>query len=134
MRVHRLAALAALIAAPALAAGPQPGDVPIPLEEWRAMVEGRTVWYSLDGEHWGKEYFHPGKSSATFLARDGQCVTAPWVYAEGVYCFAYAGMHCFRHVRRGEEIVVIPIEGEGGEQTVERIDDAPISCEPPLSS
>jgi hypothetical protein len=133
MTLLRLAALA-LLAAPALAAGPEPGDVPIPLEEWREMVEGRTVWYALNGQHWGREYFHPGKDSATFLARDGQCVTAPWAYAEGVYCFAYAGMHCFRHVRRGEEIVVIPIEGDGAEQTVERIDDTPVSCEAPLSS
>ena len=133
MRPLRLAALV-LLAAPAFAAGPQPGDAPIPPEEWRAMVEGRTVWYSLNGEHWGREYFHPDKDSATFLARDGQCVTAPWAYAEGVYCFAYAGMHCFRHVRRDGEIVVIPIEGDGAEQRVERIDDTPISCEPPLSS
>lgn len=130
---HRLIAALALAAAPALAAGPQPDDVPIPLEEWRAMTEGRTVWYALRGEHWGKEYFHPGKDSATFLAASGECVTAPWAYAEGLYCFAYSGMHCFRHVRRDGEIVVIPL-GEGEEQRVEKIDDTPVSCEPPLSS
>ena len=91
------------------------------------------MWYALRGRHWGKERFHRGRDTATFLSADGECVTAPWAYADGVYCFAYAGMHCFRHVRRGEQIVVIPL-GEGEEQTVTRIDDTPVTCEPPLSS
>lgn len=129
----------ALILALALASSPVssdellPGDEPVPLAEWRALTEGRTVWYAIDGEHWGREYFHPDRDSATFMTRDGACVTAPWAHAEGLYCFYYTGMECFRHVRRDGRLVILPLSG-GGAQEVERIDDAPLSCEPPLSS
>jgi|OM-RGC.v1.023555888 hypothetical protein len=126
-----LAFAAALAAAPLVA---DEAGTPIPPEEWRAMTRGKTVWYALDGAHWGREYFHPDSDVATFLGRDGQCLSAPWAHVDGVYCFAYGGLHCFRHLRRGEEIVVIPVDGDGGEQTVERIDRTPVSCEAPLSS
>jgi hypothetical protein len=110
-----------------------PGDTPVPVEEWRALTEGRVVWYSLDGRHWGREYFHRGRDVATFVAEDGTCMTAPWVEAEGIYCFAYSGMDCFRHVRREGELIVLPL-GDGAAQTIERItDDGPLSCEPALS-
>jgi hypothetical protein len=128
----RSLAVLMLIAAPALA-GSAPEGEPIPPEEWRALTAGRTVWYSLNGRHWGKEHFDAERDRATFLGADGACVTAPWMYADGVYCFAYGGMHCFRHLRRGETIVVVPL-GDGAEQTVEKIDRTPLSCEPPLSS
>jgi hypothetical protein len=128
----RFLAVLALLTGPALAGNEPEGD-PIPPEEWRALTAGRTVWYSLNGEHWGREYFDPERDRATFLGADGTCVTASWIYADGVYCFAYGGMHCFRHMRRGDSIVVSPL-GEGAEQTVEKIDRTPISCEPPLSS
>lgn len=132
--MSRSIALAALLALCAAATAAEDGGAPIPIEEWRAMTRGKTVWYALDGAHWGREYFHPDRDVATFLGRDGQCLTAPWAYVDGVYCFAYGGLHCFRHLRRDGEIVVVPVEGDGAEQTVERIDRTPVSCEAPLSS
>lgn len=130
--LRRLLALLALCAAPVLAEDGYEGE-PIAPEEWRSLTGGRTVWYTLNGEHWGREHFFADQDRATFLGADGLCVTAPWTYADGVYCFAYGGLHCFRHLRRGTDIVVVPL-GEGAEQRVERIDRTPISCEPPLSS
>ncbi|PKP67108.1 MAG: hypothetical protein CVT86_02365, partial [Alphaproteobacteria bacterium HGW-Alphaproteobacteria-8] len=56
----RAAALVMSLATAAAAADLQPGDEMIPLSQWREMTEGRTVWYSLNGVHWGKEYFHRG--------------------------------------------------------------------------
>ena len=110
-----------------------PGDQEISLQEWREMTEGRTVWYSLGGVHWGREYFHPGRDSATFVSADGDCATAPWVYADGVFCFAYTGMDCFRHIRRGGALLAVPLS-DGATQVIEKITDGPLSCEPPLSS
>lgn len=117
-------------AAAATAGEIKPGDIEIPLSEWRQMTEGRTVHYTLDGRRWGSEHFHPGGISATFVAADGQCVTAPWTYAKGVYCFSYSGMDCFRHVRRGEGLFAIPLGG-GLEQEIVAITAEPLSCEPP---
>jgi len=126
------AALAALLAPAAGAGDVQDGDEIILIDEWRAMTRGRTVYYSLDGVHWGKEYFHPEGDRATFLASSGDCVTAPWVYADGVYCFSYTGMDCFRHVRRDGQLLAIPLS-EGQAQIIERITVEPLSCEPPLT-
>ena len=129
----RAAALLPLLTLAAPAADLQPGDEEIPLSEWREMTEGRTVWYSLNGVHWGKEYFHPGGASATFVGAEGMCATAPWAYADGLYCFSYTGMDCFRHVRRDGQLFALPLS-DGAAQQIERITDGPLSCEPPLSS
>ncbi len=132
----RLAVIAAalLIAAPSLATDPAAGERVLDLAEWRALTDGRTVHYELRGRVWGREHFHRGRDSATFVAPDGQCMTAPWAYAEGVFCFAYQGMDCFRHVRRGERLFAVPLSDAGDEQEIVRITDEPLSCEPPLSS
>jgi hypothetical protein len=126
-------ALSLATAAPSgvMAAGLLERDERISAEEWRSMTEGRVVWYSLDGDHWGREFFHPGRKKATFLYRDGTCVEAPWIEADGVFCFAYGGMHCFHHVRRDGGLYAVPLGG-GRTQTIERItDDGPLSCDPP---
>ena len=109
--MKRLLAALILLAGATAAADLQPGDAPIPEAEWRAMTDGRTVWYSLNGMHWGKEYFHPGSDTATFVGVNGLCATAPWVHVDGLYCFSYTGLDCFRHVRRGEAILVLPVLG-----------------------
>jgi hypothetical protein len=124
------APLAAMSADPAERA---PADEPIGLDEWRALTDGRTVHYEINGQVWGREHFHKGRDTATFVAPDGQCMTAPWAYAEGVYCFAYQGMDCFRHVRRGGRLFAAPIAGSGETQEIVRITDEPLSCEPPLA-
>ena len=116
-----------------LAAAEPAAERPIPPAEWRALTEGRTVWYSLDGVHWGREYFHRDGETATFVTPDGRCLTAPWGWADGLYCFAYDGLHCFRHVRRDGEILAIP-EGGDAAQVVAKITDEALFCGPSLSS
>ncbi|MFN3614353.1 MAG: hypothetical protein ACK4WC_07320 [Rubrimonas sp.] len=108
-------------------------DQDIPIAEWREMTEGRIVWYSIDGRHWGREYFHPGGRTATFVAADGTCMTTSWTYANGVYCFAYGGLDCFRHVRRDGVMLAIPTSN-GTAQTIDRITEGVLSCGDPLSS
>lgn len=124
--------LAALIAAPAFASAAS-AEEPIPPEEWREMTLGRTVWYSLDGAPWGREHFHLDGRTATFVTHDGQCMTAPWAWSDGLYCFAYDGLHCFRHVRRDGAMLAVPESGEPA-QVIEKITDEPLSCGPSLSS
>jgi hypothetical protein len=138
IRVPTAAVILAALTAAAPIAAPQAGelrdgDSVILIEEWRAMTRGKTVYYSLNGQHWGREYFHPEGDRATFIAANGECSTAPWVYAEGVYCFSYTGMDCFRHVRRGEALLAVPLS-QGEAQTIDRIVTEPLSCQPPLTS
>lgn len=129
------AAAAILTAAMEAGAGAlEPGDVEIPLAEWRALTDGRTVTYHLRGRLWGREFFHPGGGRATFVSADGDCATAPWEYVDGLYCFHYAGRDCFRHVRRGDELAAIPTTLGGETQMIVEIADGPLSCAPALSS
>ncbi|GIX13570.1 MAG: hypothetical protein KatS3mg118_1529 [Paracoccaceae bacterium] len=130
--------LAALGCGLASAAPAGAEDQPIPLEEWRRMTEGRTVYYYVDGQFFGREYYWPGTDMVTFQHASGQCADARWDYADGIYCFHFDRPHCFAHVRRGERIFVIPravpLGGDETEQEVRRIVAAPFSCAPGLSS
>ncbi|MGF1444744.1 MAG: hypothetical protein ACFBRM_00920 [Pikeienuella sp.] len=109
-----------------------PGDRLIPGEEWRAMTTGKVVWYAIEGRLWGREFFHPNGTQSIFVASDGTCLEGVWWEGNGVYCFSYEGLHCFRHVLRGDQILIVSITG-GEVQTVERItDDGPLACTPPM--
>jgi hypothetical protein len=113
-------------------------DQSIPLEEWRQMTAGQTVYYYIDGQFFGREYYWPGTDRVTFQHASGQCAEARWEYADGVYCFHFDRPHCFAHVRREGQIVIIPRSvadgGEESEQEVRQIAPVPFSCTPGLSS
>lgn len=126
------ALLALLLLAPAVRA-----DEPIPFEEWQKLTLGQTVYYTIDGTFFGREYYWPGTDRITFQHASGTCAEAHWTYADGIYCFHFDRPHCFAHVRRGGQIVIIP-QNDGGtdnpEQVVERIAPVPFSCTPGLTS
>jgi hypothetical protein len=135
--MSRLAAFAlALALMPALSPAIA-GDEPIPPEEWRKMTLGRTVYYYIGGSFFGREYYWPGSDMVTFQHVSGACAEAPWDFAEGRYCFYFDRAHCFRHVRRGDEIVIIPVNPENEdatEQTVKKIAPVSFTCDPGTTS
>ncbi len=122
---------AAAVLAMALAAGAATAgaDEPIPPEAWKALTAGKTLYYYKDGELFGREYYHGDKGEVIFRFPNGACAEGRWAFADGQYCFAFGGeLHCFHHVKRGSEIVVIGVE-DGDEQVIERIaDHEPLSC------
>jgi hypothetical protein len=130
----RPALLAALLLAPAAAAA----DEPIPPGEWRDMTVGRTVYYYIEGQFFGREYYWPGTDMVTFQHASGVCADARWSWQDGVYCFQFDRPHCFAHIRRGAAIMIIPTNVEPGElpqeQEVRQIVAGPFSCDPGLSS
>lgn len=136
MRRFRIIA-SSLIAAGLLAAGAahSGADEPIPPEAWRALTTGKTLYYYKDGELFGREYYMNDKGDVIFRFPNGACAEGRWAFAEEKYCFAFAGeLHCFRHVKRGDAIVVIG-EEDGEEQTVERIvEKEPLSCSEAVES
>ncbi|MEM6438737.1 MAG: hypothetical protein AAF763_03430 [Pseudomonadota bacterium] len=136
-----LAAL--LLAAPALAQPSPSGPVlaeegeDIPEAEWRAMTAGRTVWYLIEDEVWGRESYRAGSDALVFQFPDGQCLPATWSYEAPWFCFDFGDalpqpLHCFRHLRWQGGVWVL---GDmGAVQQVDRIDDAPVACGPNVSS
>lgn len=139
-----LAALVALTALPGRAEPerlqPQAGDIDIKPATWREMVMGKTVYYSALGEHWGREYYWPGTNRVTFQHASGDCAEATWEHDPVTleYCFYFDRPNCFRHMRRGEEIVILPTNPEpttlNVEQMVTNITVAPFSCAPDIVS
>lgn len=139
-------ALASLGAATAVAqTAPQPeGDRPAPPAassppveaiseaEWRALVSGKTLYYSTVSGFMGREYYPPNSNRSIFEYFDGTCFDGSWSQADGIYCFIYGDTHCFEHLRQGERIFVRELDGD--EQDVFRITDEVLSCEPELLS
>lgn len=128
-----------LLAAALLNAFAVPGlhaaDAEIGPDAWRALTEGKTLFYYRDGALYGWEYYYPDSVKVEFCSADGVHAVGEWGYSEGTYCFAYFGdLHCFRHVMRDGEIFVIDVnsgdDGAGGdEQRVDRIaNGGPIPC------
>lgn len=113
----------------------EPGDEPIPPEAWRAMTAGKTVHYYQDGKLFGREYYLNEQGDVVFRFPNGVCAEGRWAYADQKYCFAFdAEVYCFRHVKRGDQIVIIA-EEDGDEQVVERIvEKEPLSCDSALDS
>lgn len=113
---------------------------PVDAAEWRALTNGRTVWYFAHDGLWGRELYRSSANSpadgglVTFEHRDGECLDARWTHAAGLYCFDFgAGSpHCFRHLRWQDRLFAISVNGDV--QEVKRIDRSGVSCgAPPVS-
>ncbi|WP_340108181.1 hypothetical protein [Pikeienuella sp. HZG-20] len=110
-------------------------DKPIAPDAWRALTTGKTLHYYKDGVLFGREYYRNDDGDVVFRFPDGLCAEGRWAYADGEYCFAYGpDLHCFLHVKRGADIVIISGE-DGDEQTVGRIaENEPLSCAEAIES
>ncbi|MEM9228393.1 MAG: hypothetical protein AAGB10_02205 [Pseudomonadota bacterium] len=111
----------------------------ISVSEWRQMVKGRTVTYRIGGQLWAHEAYDTSGNRVAIRTADGSCMEGTWSYDNGAYCFAWdaAPASCFRHVRQGSEILIVPlIDGvpSGAVQTVEGVSDIPLNCGPDLTS
>ncbi len=47
--------------------------VDIPLEEWRAITDGRTLTYRINGAFWALEHYHAGTNRVTLELENGAC-------------------------------------------------------------
>lgn len=116
-------------------AGPQD----IPVEEWRAMAMGRTLTYRINGELWALEHYFTGTNAVALQLYDGTCMEGTWDYQAPLYCFHWEGQgtFCFRHTRQGSQIIVVETQdGQDTAMTQEMtgVNDAPVSCGPPITS
>lgn len=132
----------AALAAPALAGAGAPGDPSwetlanegedLSAEQWRALTDGRTVWYRIDGKVWGRESYRAAPGHVTFQFPDGECIEADWSWSEPWFCFDFGQAlgggppHCFRHVRYEGRLWALSRSGEP--QAIEKIDATPLTC------
>lgn len=114
------------------------GLVDIPVEEWTAMSAGRTLTYRIDGQFWAMERYHPSTNRLTIQFSDSTCMDGTWEFEAPFYCFNWIGegRSCFRHVRVGNEILVLETEQgveTGDVQIMSGVSDTPLSCGPATS-
>ena len=132
------AAIAILLVLPAASQSPAERvarAVDIPVEEWTAMADGRTLTYRIDGDLWALERYTRGTNRVEIELYDGTCMSGTWEYAAPLYCFHWEGQgtSCFRHARLGEEILIIEASGTDSPpaiQAMTAISDAPLACGP----
>jgi len=136
-----LACALALMAAPALAADDPVGGglVDLTADQWRQMVQGRTVTYLIGEERWANERYDPVGNGVSIQLADGTCMDGFWYMSEALFCFAWAmaDTSCFRHVSDGDVILVIPtVDGltSGTIQSVAGISDTALNCSGDLTS
>lgn len=120
-----------ILAAPAGAQDDGLKDIPV--EEWREMALGRTLTYSINGSFFALERYARTGNRVELQFSNGQCSTGTWTHSGNLYCFdwGFERPHCFRHVRAGDQILVINIEdgAQSGEiQEMTAVSDAPLIC------
>jgi hypothetical protein len=141
---HIIFTLAAALALPLpLFAGPLTDRTAeakdIPVEEWIAMAAGRTLTYRIDDIFWAMERYEPGTNRVTLQLNDGSCMDGTWEYTAPHYCFHWndVGTACFRHVRQGDETLIIETQ-DGVDtpmvQTMTGVSDIPLACGPAVTS
>lgn len=90
-------------------------DTPMSAAEFEAYVEGRTLYYGLDGQDYGAEEYLPNRRVRwSFL--DGACLEGRWYEADDLICFVYETLpdpQCWSFFRRGGAIVARFENGAG---------------------
>ncbi len=111
----------------------------ISLQEWRALAQGRTLTYRISGDLWALERYASSGNRVMIQIADGECMEGVWTHENNQFCFAWDSgeLSCFRHVRQGEDIFVVPMQGDqpsGSVQMMTSISDTPLACGPAVTS
>lgn len=107
------------------------GDIPV--EEWREMALGRTLTYRVGPDFFALERYAPTGNAVELQLNTGECLSGVWSHSGNAYCFDWGDARpaCFRHVRQGDEILIIHLENGVETQNLQHmtaITDAPLSC------
>jgi len=90
-------------------------------------VEGKTVHYSVDGQHYGTERFY-GKGRATWQFPAANCEDGLYWPAGEDICFRYGTVSCWS-VSETEGAQMTATSETGFTVQIERIDNAPLRCD-----
>lgn len=128
--------------APAQQTQSDPAPAPAPAnrtyltaEEFRQVMEGRTVVLALNGAYFAAEQYLGG-DRAIWRPRGGACQPGVWIYAEPTFCFYYGygriEDNCwFVYEQDG---VYFAESSSGQVLEIVSITDEPLDCQPNLSS
>jgi hypothetical protein len=119
-----------------LLAGPAAAQENVAPEDFEALSEGRTLYFTLFGEPFGAEQFFANRRSL-WMYGDGQCEEGVW-HAEGeAICFSYPSQpepFCWHFREEGGRYAAHRLEfgvETGFAIDLDRIDDQPLACPGP---
>lgn len=127
MRAAATGPIVILIACASLAAADE-GDMKIMAPDaFRALVEGQTVHYTLNGEYYGSERFY-GNDRATWQFPGGNCEDGRFWSSENEICFYYGSESCWT-VMEAPDARRVAVSREGLSVLIDMIDDRPLKCD-----
>jgi hypothetical protein len=108
-------------------------DTPLTGQEWRALVTGKTVEYTIGGQLWVREYYWPNDDVVTMEVINQTCFEARWEYNsdDQTFCFHNNPTSCFWHMREGDHYYVrsaSPGTSFGVRQDVKDILETRLAC------
>jgi len=96
-------------------------------EEFLERVEGQTVHYTVDGQHYGTERFY-GNGRATWQFPAASCEDGLYWPAKENICFRYGTTSCWA-VFEETDSTIIATSQDGFSVAIDRIDNAPLRCD-----
>jgi len=96
-------------------------------EDFLTLVEGKTVHYTLDGEHYGSERFY-GKGRATWQFPGATCDDGIYWEVGEELCFRYGTPSCWSIAEDTDETRTATSR-DGFSVIIDRIDKEPLKCD-----
>lgn len=84
--------------------------------EWREMVEGRTVTYTINNEFFAREFYVTGTNRVVIAVNNGICLNGEWYMDGPAFCFEWEGAapSCFTHHRLEEGVYINGLDESDG--------------------
>lgn len=103
-------------------------------EALKALIEGRTIYYTKDGQPYGAEQYFPG-NRVIWAIEGGHCSRGSWYSVGTLICFEYDTGNpasCWRFFQKAGRLFVVP-DGREDDVPLEasRIETEPLQCVPP---
>ena len=99
--------------------------------DWRSMVEGKTVTYSIDNQFFAREFYETGTNRVVISVAGGLCLNGQWYMDGPAFCFVWEGAapSCFTHHQLDEGVYINGLGGSDIEiQFVTDIRRATVQC------
>lgn len=125
-----------LLLPPLMAAAALHAEEPMSPATFETMSEGRTLYFTLDGEAFGAEQYFKGRRSL-WRYGDGTCAAGSWEARGDLICFTYEGgdgPQCWHFLEEGSGFRAALVEDDaetGFSLDYSHSDTTPLDCPGP---
>lgn len=110
----------------------------ISAEEWRMLALGRTLTYRVGDQFFALERYAKTGNRVEIQLAGGECLSGTWQHVGNAFCYSWENQRpvCFRHLRTGDQIIVVQVENGAltdNVQNMTHVSEALLSCGQNLS-